>query len=210
MTIIKVGGSLFDFPDLVPRLDLLIQMLGTPVMLVPGGGGYAEEVRRLDAIHGWPAATSHQLALHAMSMTARLLAALSPRYHHVTDPSGILSSWTQRRVPVLDVAKMPGIEALPESWDVTSDSIAAWISQRYGFGRLVLAKSVELPNPAPTPQDAAERGLVDLYFPRIASGLEGLGWTNLRSEYPRLTWWFDNTVSGRRRQYRQPPSCPTI
>ncbi|HET8757356.1 MAG TPA: hypothetical protein VFM58_15160, partial [Solirubrobacteraceae bacterium] len=35
------------------------------------------------------------------------------------------------------------LDGLPASWDVTSDSIAAWVAGRAGAGRLVLVKAVD-------------------------------------------------------------------
>ncbi len=39
-------------------------------------------------------------------------------------------------------ASLP-LDELPASWDVTSDSIAAWVADRVGAGRLVLVKEVD-------------------------------------------------------------------
>ena len=37
--VVKVGGSLFDWPDLTPRLrDYLATLAGKNVLLIPGGG----------------------------------------------------------------------------------------------------------------------------------------------------------------------------
>jgi 5-(aminomethyl)-3-furanmethanol phosphate kinase len=43
---------------------------------------------------------------------------------------------------VLLPAGLP-LEGLPASWEVTSDSIAAWIAREVGAGRLVLVKEVD-------------------------------------------------------------------
>ena len=46
------------------------------------------------------------------------------------------------RTTVLLPAALP-LDALPASWDVTSDSIAAWVARQIGAGRLVLVKEVD-------------------------------------------------------------------
>ena len=46
------------------------------------------------------------------------------------------------RTSVLLPAALP-LDPLPASWEVTSDSIAAWVAQRAGAGRLVLVKEVD-------------------------------------------------------------------
>jgi aspartokinase-like uncharacterized kinase len=46
------------------------------------------------------------------------------------------------RTTVLLPAALP-LDGLPASWDVTSDSIAAWVADRAGAERLVLIKEVD-------------------------------------------------------------------
>ena len=62
-------------------------------------------------------------------------------------------------------------DALPASWDVTTDSIAARIAVRLGAGRLALLKSADLPEGI-TREEAARLGLVDARFPRVARSLD--------------------------------------
>jgi aspartokinase-like uncharacterized kinase len=60
--------------------------------------------------------------------------------------------------------------ALPHSWDVTSDSIAARAAVVNEAGRLVLLKSVDVPPGTPW-EEAAARGWVDPHFPKVAAEL---------------------------------------
>src|SRR5258708_1651031 len=77
--IVKVGGSLFDWPDLVPQLrDYLAMLAGKNVLLIPGGGPAADAVRAYDHSHGLGEESAHWLALRALSLNAHLLAALLP------------------------------------------------------------------------------------------------------------------------------------
>ena len=55
------------------------------------------------------------------------------------------------------------LDELPASWDVTSDSIAAWVAREAGAGRLVLVKA------------AAGLG-VDEYFPTALEGARFETW----------------------------------
>jgi aspartokinase-like uncharacterized kinase len=60
-------------------------------------------------------------------------------------------------VPVLAPSRwLREADPLPHSWDVTSDSIAAWVAGAVGARRLVLIK----------PPNAAGGDLVDGYFSR--------------------------------------------
>ena len=57
---------------------------------------------------------------------------------------------------------------LPQSWDVTSDSIAAYVARRAGARRLILLKSTDDPAPGDWEQ-ASRRGFVDRHFPAIVA-----------------------------------------
>src|SRR5207248_2464665 len=77
--VVKVGGSLYDLPDLGPRLHAFLRSLDRPeVLLIPGGGPTADVVRDLDRRHGLGEETAHWLALHALAVNAHFLAALVP------------------------------------------------------------------------------------------------------------------------------------
>ena len=179
MIVVKVGGSLFDHPQLGPALRAYLDVLPTDeVMLVPGGGDVVEAVRRLDAIHGLGEEVSHGLAAWALGVTAKFLTHTVIRSPRVT----VLDCY---QFVVEDEAR-PG--ALPHSWDVTSDSIAARAAAVYEAERLVLLKSVDVP--AGTPWEiAAERGWVDRYFPMVVAGaalpIEVLNFRRVLDSLPR-------------------------
>jgi dihydroneopterin aldolase len=56
---------------------------------------------------------------------------------------------------------------VPESWDVTSDSLAAWLAGTLGAARLLLVKSRDVEPPV-TARDLADAGVVDPLFPLYA------------------------------------------
>jgi aspartokinase-like uncharacterized kinase len=58
---------------------------------------------------------------------------------------------------------------IPESWEMTSDSLAAWLARKIGAARLVLVKSTAAPRPF-DPAALAELGLVDRLFPGFLAG----------------------------------------
>ncbi len=82
-------------------------------------------------------------------------------------------------------------DALPHSWDVTSDSIAAWVAARVGARRLVLIKPV-----------AGEPGsLVDPFFVRaLKPGIEHL--VLPVDSFRELGLVLDGSRSRRRQQHR--------
>ncbi len=90
--------------------------------------------------------------------------------------------------------RLPPAEAtpLPESWDVTSDSIAAWVGTNVEAQEVVLFKSC-LPE-ARTYEAAAAVGYVDRHFPMVAAGWQQVRCVDLRAnpsstadQYPEAT-----------------------
>jgi aspartokinase-like uncharacterized kinase len=76
LTVAKVGGSLFDLPDLRDRLRDWLRSVAGPVLLVPGGGDGADIIRRLDQTHGLGEEAAHWVALRVLTVNAHLLAGL--------------------------------------------------------------------------------------------------------------------------------------
>lgn len=169
--VVKVGGSLYDLPDLGPRLRQWLAAQNTSsALFVPGGGALADAVRELDATHGLGEETGHWLALRALTVAAHFLARLLPGSKVVSHPD----QWRRGTVAVLDahsfaLADEGKLDALPHSWAVTSDSIAARAARVAGARRLLLLKSVAIPDNMNL-HEAARRGWVDAFFPKAAGG----------------------------------------
>lgn len=154
MIVVKVGGSLYDSPQLGPALRAFVASLGpSEVLLVPGGGDVADAVRALDRTHALGEEAAHWVALRSLGVTAAFLTSLIGL--RVLDPFAF----------ALEDEARPG--ALPHTWAVTTDSIAARAALVFGAERLVLLKSVDVPPGTPW-HEAAERGWVDAHFPEIA------------------------------------------
>ena len=54
LTVVKVGGGLLATPGLLPRVGQAVARLGAarPLVVIPGGGPFADQVRRFEAAHG--------------------------------------------------------------------------------------------------------------------------------------------------------------
>src|SRR5437763_775549 len=102
--VVKVGGSLFDLPDLGERLDLWLKTLPTPeVLLVPGGGAVADVIRQLDRSHRLGEERCHWLALRALTLNAHFLADVVPRAVVIQDAADAPLVWGSQRRPILDL-----------------------------------------------------------------------------------------------------------
>ena len=122
--VVKVGGSLF------PEAGEITTMLGEsrrPLLLVPGGGPFARMIRSMQI----PDDPAHWMAVLAMDQFGWYLAAgCLPITHELTLP---------RKVEILlPYRVMRERDPLPHSWDVTSDTIAAWVASELGLDLLIL------------------------------------------------------------------------
>ena len=144
-TVVKVGGSLFDWPDLKSRLaDFLSTLANKNVLLVPGGGKTADAVRAYDGTHGLGEEASHWLALQALSLNARFLQTLLPTAPLVATLAGASGS----EICILD--PFPFFQAdelrsdpLPHDWQVTSDSLTVRVAKLAEARELILLKSAD-------------------------------------------------------------------
>ena len=143
LTVVKVGGGLAREAD-DGALRALCRAIGDaaarhPLLVVPGGAGFADAVREHDRRFELQAATSHRMAIVAMDQFGWLLSDLIPGGVPCTD----VAAGVRGRVPILLPAALLASDPLPASWEVTSDSIAAWVAGAANAGRLVLVKPVE-------------------------------------------------------------------
>jgi aspartokinase-like uncharacterized kinase len=189
--VVKVGGSLFDLPDLGGRLGAwLSQLSSSRILLVPGGGATANVVRAIDRQHGLGEEAAHWLALRAQTLNAFFLASLvsRPVLQVVPRLEDCEQVWHQGRVPVLDAHAFATADegqagCLPHAWSVTSDSLAARVALVAGAASLILLKSVRIPPGLPW-SEAGQHGYVDSYFAEMAGKLPSISTVNLREWRP--------------------------
>ena len=154
----KVGGGVLAD---VAGFDAVLATLGEVarscrLVIVPGGGPFADAVRAVDRQLGLSATTAHWMAIAAMDQYAQVIAERLDGTLLIEDPRDIGTAVAGGRVPVLRPSRwLREADPLPHSWDVTSDSIAAWIAGQLGARQLILVK--------PAGVDRPERA-VDAYF----------------------------------------------
>jgi len=167
--VIKVGGSLFDWPGLPRALEQwLEEQPPAKNYLIAGGGEWVEALRLAAETFALSETFCHQAAIDLMSTSAIVLREL------LRDRRGEFEVVDVREF--LDAAHI----ALPASWHVTSDSIAAAIATDLQADELVLLKSTNLDATLPL-QEAAARGVVDSYFPTVAAHIAQVRMVNLRA-----------------------------
>lgn len=192
--VIKIGGSLFESrteQTVAPGLELLalIGRARVPIVVVPGGGAFADAVRDEQIRLQLSDPAAHRMALLAMHQMAHAIVDLSPvpgRMRLASSHTEIANALAADHVSVWQPAAMLAHEPdVAEDWTVTSDTLAAWLASRLGARHLVLAKSVSAA-PRASAAELAEAGIVDRAFPRMVAGT-GFGWSVVGpDDYGRL------------------------
>jgi aspartokinase-like uncharacterized kinase len=168
--IVKLGGSLAAAGTLRTWLDIILTQGGGRCIIVPGGGDFADGVRAAQQRLGFSDRAAHRMALLAMEQYALLLRDLAPALRPCESAAQIAAALGAGGIALWLPSRMVTADpAIAESWDVTSDSLAAWLAPRIGATRLVLVKSAPAPRPTPSPERLAALGLVDPAFPAYAA-----------------------------------------
>lgn len=171
--VVKLGGSLHDAPELRGWLAALATVPGPARVVAPGGGPFADAVRAAQGRLRFDDLAAHRMAILAMQQFGLLLQALEPRLA-LLETEAELRGLAPGAGGVWLPWRMAGREdAIPASWDVTSDSLALWLARRLGAPRLLLVKSAALPGEAATAEALAEAGVLDAAFPGLAGGYAG-------------------------------------
>jgi 5-(aminomethyl)-3-furanmethanol phosphate kinase len=158
-TVIKVGGALLSLEDALPRALAALNLLSLEhsFLVVPGGGPFADAVRSVHEVHSLTPDDAHWMAILGMDQYAILLASRIRKAELVHRRSEIAHAASRGRIPVLGPYRwLREADPLPHSWDVTSDSIAAWVAGEIGARQLILVK----------PSIGDQHAIVDSYFER--------------------------------------------
>jgi dihydroneopterin aldolase len=172
VVVIKLGGSHALEPHLAEWLNAIAAEAGE-VVVAPGGGLFADAVRAAQAVMGFDEAAAHDMALMAMSQFGRALQGLDPRFRVAGSIASIRRALRERAVPVWSPDSMARAAKLPATWDLTSDSLAAWLARAIGARRLVLIKHGQFPAEGVAIGELVEDGVVDPLFPHYV-GHRGL------------------------------------
>lgn len=164
--VVKLGGSFACSAHLGDWIETLTACAGR-VVIVPGGGPFADAVRSVQARMGIDDKAAHHMAVLAMEQYGRALVSLDSLLSPADSADAIKRDLTAGRVPVWMPARMVlAASDIDESWEVSSDSLAAWLTGRIGARRLLLIKHGEFPPGRQCFDDLAAAGVVDKAFPR--------------------------------------------
>ena len=123
--VVKIGGSLF--PE--DAIEVAKALKGTNSLIIIGGGEFANLIRKYDNLLNLSSEVTHKTAIDSMDILAKLLndkLAFTEISYTVEEAISISNS---NKIPIMicsDILKEN--EPFAHSWDVTSDSIAAYIA----------------------------------------------------------------------------------
>lgn len=172
VSVVKIGGSLAYDERLTDWLDQILKHTHKPIVIVPGGGPFADQVRQLQSKWQFSDLAAHQMAILAMHQFGHLLTDLRPKIAVATSVQSIrdkLQQGVSKLVWIPDIAELNKAK-IPATWEITSDSLAAWLSQQLNADHLFLIKSVELSNNQPVDNiDDQSSNIVDKAFAQMSA-----------------------------------------
>ena len=141
---IKVGGSVCNSTGLKFLADRWAALARQYRLLFMAGGGlFADQVRVIDDYFDLSDSAAHWMAIAAMDQCGYLLADSMPSIEVVHDLNIAFSIAASGLSAVLIPSSLlRRHDPLPHSWEVTSDSLAAWLTGFTSIDCLVLLKDV--------------------------------------------------------------------
>ena len=167
LVVVKLGGSVVRSGELAAWLEA-IAAAPHPIVVVPGGGALADEVRSCQAALGFGDRAAHRMALLAMDQLAWAVVGLAQGFAVGTTEAELRGVLQRGDVAVwAPYGLVAGRGDIEESWRLTSDSLALWLAARIGASRCFLVKSVRRQGGHAVAQELAQAGIVDAAFPEM-------------------------------------------
>jgi aspartokinase-like uncharacterized kinase len=145
-------------------------------------------VRAAQQDWGFTDSTAHRMALLAMEQYGWMLVDIQPGLILARTVVELFQALSNNNIPVwLPSAMIAGNAEIPESWEVTSDSLAAWLARCLGAERLVLVKSCPLPEGEMDMAVLSRTGIVDAAFTGFVDAAAFDVWLVNREDYARVS-----------------------
>jgi aspartokinase-like uncharacterized kinase len=168
--VVKLGGSTSKARQMVVWLAALAAAR-LPLVIVPGGGPFADQVRDAQRRLGFSDKAAHAMALLAMEQFGHVILDRHHRFAAARTRADIERALAAGTIPVWLPSSLAladqGIEA---SWNVTSDALAAWLTGRVGAKALLLIKQTRAFGSGDEVASLAARGIVDAAFASMLPG----------------------------------------
>jgi aspartokinase-like uncharacterized kinase len=149
----------------VPCLEAVEKLAGHKI-IVPGGGLFADQVRAAQACWQFDDRAAHQMAVLAMQQMALLLQSLKPQFLLIDKLDKVLPDMSIWSPSIADLDQA----GIASSWDISSDSLAAWLAGQLNAEQLILVKSAEI-DPKLSLEQLQQQSIIDAAFCQFAEAL---------------------------------------
>ncbi|MGB3646627.1 MAG: dihydroneopterin aldolase [Mesorhizobium sp.] len=158
--VVKLGGSTAGAAATGMWADALSKAT-LPLVIVPGGGPFADQVRLAQPQMGFSDVAAHAMAILAMEQFAQIILDGRPRLAAACTVEQMQQAHDAGRIPVWMPTTLALAADIRPSWDITSDSLAAWLAGRLDASALVLVKQSGDFSEQDTVESLSRRGIVD-------------------------------------------------
>ena len=169
MWVIKLGGSLLWDAALADWVGACVRVTaeGTPLVVCPGGGVFADYIRATDKAQALGEGLAHDLAILAMRQTATVI---QHRYPHLTPcprisdlprAAGTGALWFPDPMD-------PALRQVAASWTVSADTLALEVARQLGANGLIVVKSAAPAHATGLPEQV-KAGWIDAAFPAASA-----------------------------------------
>jgi len=143
MIVVKLGGSLSRSDALIKCLNSIEQNYADrALVIVPGGGPFADQIRLAQQRWLFDDNTAHRMALLAMQQMALLIKGLKSDFSIALSVTDIPKHLHRQKIVIWspDIVELDKA-VIEASWDITSDSLSAWLAKTLSATELILVKS---------------------------------------------------------------------
>lgn len=138
--VVKLGGSTAGGAQMAEWIAALAGS-SLPIVIVPGGGPFADQVREAQTQMDFSDNAAHAMAILAMDQFGYVILDRDQRLIEARSLEQIGSAMDEGRIPVwLPSSLAIPAPDIPATWDVTSDALAAWLAGKLGADALLLIK----------------------------------------------------------------------
>ncbi len=187
MWIVKIGGSWLKNPKLPILINSLQKFSKQKIVLVVGGGVFAETVRSVYKSIKMNQETGHILAMKATEIFAYYLKAINP---NISITFKITNFFVKNLNLWLPTEILSYEEKFEKNWESTSDSIATWLYSNTKSKGVIFIKSLSFLNEEKLKlKDLQKKNIMDLNVKKYITRKK-----NLKIVGPEIIDLFENST----------------
>lgn len=140
MWIVKIGGSWLKNPSLPSLLIKIKKICNKEIVIVPGGGSFADSIRDVSDKTKMSEKLANKLALKSTELFAEYLKELDNDLCLIDNPR----NFKKEKICIwLPSKKLSQNNSFKNNWDSTSDSVAAWLANKIMAKGVIFIKSLK-------------------------------------------------------------------